>query len=497
MPCLARQAHVVIRLQLIDAFIHPTFLPASGVQSPISMIPGVIMIISENSRLVTGIALLGLLIAACSNNSNSGDEGTGGAGYVPGTSGTGGSGLLQSTGGAFGSNGGGSTSFAGNNASGGVQASTSGGSTGFDPNVYCNGIFMDKSCSQTQLAADVRTVNMLLVLDESSSMNTAPTQGADTKWTIMRQALVAALSPVQDDINFGLLLFPYLATGIPDGSTSAAERCAIPDDPNLAVNIPIAAGRTNFMRVLDKVGSQKPAGGTPTAQALRQAYAYYTTGDGRSLTGSKWVLLATDGGPNCNATLTCGADTCTQNLDGNCGTSTSPLVNCCQDNGIVCLDDQASSSAIAQLASAGINTFVVGIPGSEAYAKSLNAFAVAGKQPNPNGLNGEKYYAVSATSTLQDLTAAFSQITTQLLRTCDIQLSTTPLVSQDRINVAIDCRLQPAVPAGSSADAGVDGFYIDYGQDPAHLKLVGAPCENMMTNGAHHVDIIAGCQTIN
>lgn len=291
-----------------------------------------------------------------------------------------------------------------------------------------------------------------------------------------------------------------LGAGMSDATAHCqmyANRAFVCRSTGVAVSIPIAAGLTNLSRILQTIGSQTPAAGTPTAQALRQAYAYYTTGAGQALTGSKWVLLATDGGPNCNSTLTCNIDKCTQNIDGNCGPSATTTENCCTNAGAACLDDQATMAAITQLASTGIDTFVVGIPGSEVYANSLNAFALAGKQPNPAGQSGTQYFAVSATSALQDLKTAFSQITSQLLRSCDIPLASTPLVTQDRVNVAIDCALQPAVSGTPGQDAGQDGFYIDYSQNPAHLMLVGAPCTYLQNYGARHVDIVEGCQSIN
>ncbi len=370
-----------------------------------------------------------------------------------------------------------------------------GGSTaaGFDPETYCGGIFKGRTCGATQVSADVRVVNMLLVVDESGSMRDPPTTGAASKWTIMGQALSAALNKVKEDINFGLLLYPYKEGGINADSDSITEVCALPGDAAAAVNIPIGSGATAVQQIVDKVQSQVPAGGTPTADALARAYDYFATGDGRMLPGTRWVLLATDGGPNCNAGLTCEADRCTQNLDGKC-----PSGNCCSGQwGFICLDDQATTNAIAKLASSGIKTFVVGFPGSEAYATSLNTFANAGKVPN-NGPNGEKYYPVSASSALDDLTKAFEAITTKLVTTCDIPLSATPQVSVDKINVAIDCKLQTPLQSTTAPDAaGADGFYIDYTFEPAHLKLVGQTCDSITAVGAHQVDIIAGCQSIN
>ena len=442
----------------------------------------------RNSWLVSGVAGLGVLVAACSSKST--DEGAGGSGNA-----------TSSSGGINSGGGNGSTTTGGKTAASTTGGRTAtGGSTGFDSNTYCNGLFKGQSCSQTQVQADVREVNMLIVLDESGSMNDSPASGAASKWQIMKTALNTALTKVDNDINFGLLLFPYAPGGIPSGSSDPTETCAVPDDVSVAVNVPIGGpgtGPSTLTDVLNTIAGQSPAGGTPTARALQQAYAYFTTGDGRNLSGTKWVLLATDGGPNCNSGLTCDAAQCTQNLDGKC----APNVNCCVDSngasiGYVCLDDVRTTSQIQLLAAVGIDTFVIGIPGTEAYATSLNDFATAGKVPNTNGTGGELYYAISAASAQQDLIDAFGDITTKLIHSCDIALASNP-PDPTKVNVAIDCVPQPVVPTGSPADAGANGYYIDYTKNPAHLILVGAPCNNLVTTGAHNVDVIAGCPVIN
>ena len=440
----------------------------------------------RNSWIVPGTVVLGVLIAACSSKST--DEGAGGSGNASSNMGG-----ADTAGGAPSGNTGGKDSTP--STTGGRTAT--GGSTGFDANTYCNGIFKGQSCSQTQVEADVRTVNMLIVLDESGSMNQTLASANASKWVVMKQALNSALPNVENDINFGLELFPYLAGGIPAGSINPTETCAVPDVVGDAVNVPITAGATGLTDVLSFIDGQTPAGGTPTARALKQAYTYFNQGDGKNLTGSKWVLLATDGGPNCNLGLICDAQHCTQNLDGTC----SGNLNCCQDSqgqsiGYLCLDDIAATNQIVSLAGIGVKTFVIGVPGTEAYATTLNAFANAGKMPNQNGANGELYYAISATSARQDLIDAFSTITTQLIHGCDFELKSSP-PDKNKVNVAIDCATVPRVPDGTAADAGVDGYYIDYTPNPAHLKLVGSFCNTLQTQGAHNVDVIVGCQGIN
>lgn len=382
-----------------------------------------------------------------------------------------------------------------------VDAGASGGSgSGIDPN-YCNGLLSGQTCSQTNLQADVRTVNMLLVVDESGSMNQPPIAGGTTtKWSEMTQALQGVLPDYVNDINFGLLLFPFKDGGM--STSTIQDSCTFEVGGPLDVNVPIAAGTQNLDTVTQAVANATPAGGTPTAAALTRALAYFTQGAGKTLKGSKWVLLATDGGPNCDSSITCGADTCTQNLDGNCGSPTGPVFNCCDTSStgsnpqanLSCLDEAAVLTQIEALKKADVQTYVIGIPGSEAYASTLDKMAVAGGVPNPNG-GAHQYYAVSANNALDDLKNALNGIITQLVKTCDITLNTTPS-NPSTVQAVQDCNLIPQLTP-STMDGGVGGFYIDYNQSPAHLVLTGSYCNTIMTVGANRLDVIEGCYNPN
>ena len=86
-----------------------------------------------------------------------------------------------------------------------------------------------------------------------------------------------------------------------------------------------------------------------------------------------------------------------------------------------CLDDASVVAQIEALyAEAGIPTFVIGIPGTEVYASYLDTFAVAGGATDPDG----SYYAVEATGGVEALAQTFTDITTHLVRGCEIELAT-------------------------------------------------------------------------
>lgn len=368
----------------------------------------------------------------------------------------------------------------GGRASGG-ESSTA-GTTG-SGSTACENI-LDGMCGGSSIEANFKTVNILLVIDKSGSMVDKPKGFEVDKWTALKQALDTALADVAEDINFGLLLYPFSTLEeIPlDKCEERGNCCSVPAGVR-SINVPIAPGVESVPQILGALDDTSPGGGTPTADALAGALEYFTVGEGADLPGEKYVLLATDGGPNCNSALSCEGDRCTTNLDGNCSRD-----NCCTGQlGALCLDDERVTENVEALAAEGIGTFVVGIPGTEAYASYLDGFARAGGFANPAG--PPEYYAVSAEGGVEGLVDVFSTITTQLVRACDIELQSTPL-DLERVNVYIDCDV---VPKG---EEGAESWEIDVEATPNLLRLKGSVCRRVERRGAERVDVIFGCPTI-
>src|SRR5207302_1728119 len=120
-----------------------------------------------------------------------------------------------------------------------------------------------------------------------------------------------------------------------------------------------------------------PGGATPTTGAIKAAVNFYM-GSVDSNGHPKYLLLATDGEPNCSS-----------------GSN----------------DSAAAEQAIADAATAGIHTFVVGIGTGNGNEAVLTQMAMNGKEPNMTA--GQKpYYEVSSTA---DLTTALNKITGQLI----------------------------------------------------------------------------------
>jgi hypothetical protein len=340
--------------------------------------------------------------------------------------------------------------------------------------------FAGLNCGGSSVEADLRTVNMLLVIDKSGSMTDS--LGDEDKWTAMKSALAASLRRVGDEMNFGLELFPYsLSVKIPE--TGCEPNCFDLPEGDAAILVPLQPGTNVTGEISTELEATSPGGGTPTAKALRSAFDYFTQGAGASLPGNNYVLLATDGGPNGNSSLACEAATCTTNLDGACDEG-----NCCRFDNThdQCLDDASVIDALHALSDAGIPTFVVGLPGTDQYAEYLDEFADAGGVPNSGAT---KYYAVTESQGVQGLTDVFDTITTQLVRSCEIPLSEPP-TKASLVNVAIDCD----VVAPMSSDG--SGWHLDDPSAPTEVILEGPVCDHLQTDGARRVDVIFGCPTV-
>jgi hypothetical protein len=323
---------------------------------------------------------------------------------------------------------------------------------------------------------------MLIVMDKSGSMTDQPKGFDVTIWDGVKAALKSSLEAVEGRVSFGLELFPFPKDPSHTISVDCKDDCCeMPDTPD--INVPIEDGPTAVPKILAALEATSPGGGTPTAVALHRAYEYFTTGAGAALAGEKFVMLATDGGPNCNAKLSCDAANCSTNVEGHC----TGTANCCMNYGQACVDDAATIAEIKALRDAGIGTFVVGIPGSETYSKYLDRFAVEGDHANPKA--PPSYYRVDAAAGVAGLTSVFTDITTQLVTACQLDLEMPPL-DPKQVNVAIDCNV---VPSGGD---GPDGWRLDVSATPAKILMEGTLCRYMQEQGAHRVDIVFGCPTV-
>lgn len=325
------------------------------------------------------------------------------------------------------------------------------------------------ACADEPLAIDPPI--LYFVLDRSGSMST------NGKWATVVSVVEQVALGLGPRIKIGAAVFP----------DPAVDQC----QQGLQV-FPVSGGKATapvqgdgafgtpgpVLKAFDAaLAAISPSGGTPTAATL-QALLPQIEGYG----GKAYVVLATDGGPNCNDAATCTSATCTLNLEGDNGCkATGP--NCCVADGggssSDCLDTQPTVDAVTAYAKSSIPVYVVGVPGSEPYATVLDALAIAGGTAR----GGEpQYYAVS-TYDQQALATAMSKIAAKIVGSCTLTLDQVPPVP-DQVNVFLD---GTAIP-----QAGADGWTLN----GKTVTILGKSCAAILDGSVIDVRVVAGCPTL-
>jgi hypothetical protein len=346
-------------------------------------------------------------------------------------------------------------------------------------------------CHWQSERAAFHAVQILLVLDKSASMDEVLPGFGFSKWQAIRTALDAAMQPFAAVVWFGLQLYP--ARSVVGTNLTGEQWCELPPE-SASVDVALGPGSDTVPAISEVLAATQAGGGTPIAEALRRAHRYFTEKlPPAADSPDRYLLLATDGGPNCNANHEpCAWDACVPNLEGidpRCQTSADGAgLNCCEDNVLGCVDDAAVLAQIEALRAADVKTIVMGIPGSEAFAANLDQFALAGGQLAPSGAHS--YYAVTADAGLLGLEAMFRDITVDLIKDCEIRLEQAPL-DLTQVNVAVDCE----VVTQSTADDG-SGWHYDDLANPLAIILEGEVCTRIQQQGAERIDTVSGCATL-
>lgn len=260
-------------------------------------------------------------------------------------------------------------------------------------------------CADINWDVELKSVNILVLLDRSKSMFDwyMPADGTDTYATIVRQAIeyIVQQNTNAGTINFALNVFPSAAE-CTDPATGMASSMDIQCQPASRYFPEIAdsadAPLVEFARDTDDalvvsaatvtsiesaLGAVDQCGGTPISKSL--AWALYYLEAEQMPVEDTYVILATDGAPNCNAdndTVTC------RTTDG----GTALL-------GEQCLDDVAAYDAAKALRAAGYKTFVIGV--GDAAQDDAGIFDEV--------MNGLAYYGATVTpqDTIPDSTVPY------------------------------------------------------------------------------------------
>ena len=333
--------------------------------------------------------------------------------------------------------------------------------------------------------------HVLLVIDKSGSMDTRAANASLSRWETLQTALAALFNSPGIITGFGLQLFPTTTVGPNVELLCEEDCCELPDDS--PIDVPIGPAAETIPEIEAALRNTALAGATPTAAALARAYDYFTNGHGAALSGGRHVLLATDGGANCNPNLNCGMDLCTYDVGYSvqCVSPTGELVSCCLDREIGCFDQLETVERIQDLYAIGVLTIVVGLARSEIHADVLNAFAMAGGVESAGGPPG--YFEISADGEATELIAALQPSERSLLRSCEVaippQVAEQPLALNTAV-VAIDCEEIPLLNR-----YGQRNWEYQYNPQgvPTAVQLLGDVCERLQREGADRIDVFFVC----
>jgi len=302
-------------------------------------------------------------------------------------------------------------------------ATGTGGGSGSGGGPGTGGPVEEPSCDEvTPITIEpAQPPDMLLVVDKSGSMND-DLQTGGRKWPVMRGALSRLVADFEAGINFGLTLYP---TG---------SECTLGN-----VLVSPAAGAAGVINAALLV--TVPEGGTPTDTTLAGALDYYRRVPANP--GGRFVLLATDGQPNCG-----GRNSDEETVD-------------------------ESVAAIADLLSEGITTYVLGF-GDGVANDTLQRMATAGGTGS--------FFAANSPAELETALAAIAD--ELVLPSCTLTLTEVPDDDQ-RLAVFFD---DVAIPRSPGLE---DGWEYDAGANA--ITLYGSACETLQSGAVDQVRVDYGC----
>jgi hypothetical protein len=296
---------------------------------------------------------------------------------------------------------------------------------------------------------------IVFVVDRSGSMSF--TFGADSKWNVLKNVVTSVTAGLAETVTYGLFVYPDPANdGAAANCSTGVERQAV------------GATAAEVTSALATVG---PAGGTSTSATMASLLPMVSQlrADGRPLA----VVLATDGAPNCNLDQSRpGISSCSSQEDGpvTCAcacTSVDPEQTDDRCAIFNCLDETASSSAVAAVAALGVQTHIIGIPDiglspelSARFTSSLNAMAIAGGAP----LEGTTRFHQATNEA--SLRASLEAVTRRIVA-CQI---TVPVVLDGATSLDVRLGDQP-VPRDLTRRNGWDQT------GPSSLQLFGIACD--------------------
>jgi hypothetical protein len=235
------------------------------------------------------------------------------------------------------------------------------------------------------------------------------------KWNDLKSLLVDPgnfLDSTEDKARHGLAVFPDTTT------SSGAAACT---EGKVLVEVgALSSSTVGTIKSRLGDGDLAPSGGTPSAALLAAILGNYAFMLEEPVT-ERYVILITDGMPNCNSALDGQTCPCTS---ADC--STSPLS---------CLDDRRMVDAVARLKAKGVDTFVIGFGSAvnnPAAKQVLDQAAEAGGWAQSN--QPTKFYQAGSKVDLQKILDEIKAVIQACTFTLDTPLDNGNLLEADLLD---------------------------------------------------------------
>jgi len=295
-------------------------------------------------------------------------------------------------------------------------------------------------CSEEVIMTGTTVPDVMIVLDASTSMIHDDDGAKVDTWSKTVTAIKAAAAALEQRVNFGLFSFPGY-TGVCDMG---------------AVAVPFAIRKADA--IASSLDNREAGGGSPIGPSLGEAGFYLTSS--AHLAPTQAVMLVTNGEPNC--------------------TDPQPIPGC--PPGLFCPIDPgkttpqavaAAVSAVTDLATAGIRTYVLGVDThlKPAAAGPLDDMAAA-------GATGDTHH--HAVQTADALTSLLTTLTKDVIG-CEVTLKHASRAGLTK--ASLDGMPLKADP--------LDGFTIS--EDGRALRLRGKACDKVLDGTGHSLRVSVSC----
>lgn len=315
----------------------------------------------------------------------------------------------------------------------------------------------DGRCGELDLPVVRVTPRVLFILDRSFSMIES------RNWDTVRAAMTEVVDELEWRLAFGLMVFP--ATGGPTACDEGLNGCSSPNSPI------IGCSPGHGREIANAIETMQTCGGTPTAPSVQAAADYFAERlDPTHIPSGRWapsyVVLATDGAPNCNG-----------DLDGERCRCTAVVG--CEWSANNCLDDDRTFTAIEELTAEGIPLFVLGISAS-AWQDVLDEMALRGG-------TGRAFMADEPETVFEALVSI-----TEGLTTCEVEIGDPgPAVDPELVNFTIDGE---TVPMAAEDECSNGWRWVD--DQYRRVVFCGTACERLRSGEIDLVRATFGCPTV-